>query len=101
MIGTALGSHTFDLNGILEAGKDPGFDIIINDPIKGFDDSYTLTLKQSELVAANTDLAELNVKSLQVGDRWQADLIADTLEVGTRYDLGVTAPHLNWTHLRN
>ena len=99
VISTALGSHTFDLNGILETGKDPGFDIIIDDPIKGFDDSYTLTLKQSELVAANTDLAELNVKSLQVGDRWQADLIADTLEVGTRYNLGVTAPHLNNGHI--
>ncbi|MAD61531.1 MAG: hypothetical protein CMH49_08480, partial [Myxococcales bacterium] len=64
-ISTSLGTHTFDLNGILEAGKDPGFDIIIEDPIKGFDDSYTLTLNQSELAAANTELAELNVKSLQ------------------------------------
>jgi flagellin-like hook-associated protein FlgL len=99
VIGTSLGQHTFDLNGILEAGKDPGFDLIIDDPIKGLDDSYTLTLKQSELVAANTEIAELNVKSLQVGDIWKADLIADTLEVGTRYDLAVTAPHLNQGHI--
>ena len=91
-IGTSLGSHTFDLNGVLVPGLDPGFDLVIQDPIKGVDDSYTLSLRQSNLTANNTDLAELNVKSLQVNDQWSANLIADTLEIGTHYDLDVTAP---------
>ena len=98
IIGTSIGAHNFDLSNVLIPGLDPGFDLVIQDPIKGDDDVYFLSLRQSELTANNTDIAELNVKSLQENDQWTASLVADTLEVGTKYDLNVTAPHLNNGH---
>ena len=99
LIGTPTGVHTFDLNGILAAGFDPGFDIEITDAVQGVDDSYTLSLRQSTLSANNVEIAQLNVKSLQEDDQWSADLIADTLEVGAQYSIDVTAPHLNAGHV--
>ena len=89
-----FGSTTIDLANFLPA--DPGFDLVITDAVRGFDDTYTLSLTGGQLSMAGAAMvADLDVRSLQVNDAFTSQLLADEFEVGSHYALTVTAPHLD------
>jgi flagellin-like hook-associated protein FlgL len=86
-------SEELDLTGII-GPSDPGFKLKITDAINGFDDEYAIDLKTGD-VTSGGDIADLNVRSMQVGDTFTAQLTGDVLEVGDQYAVQVQAPHLN------
>jgi len=89
-----FGTTTIDLATVLPA--DPGFDLVITNPVRGFDDTYTLSLTGGQVTLAGTaSVADLDVRSLQVNDTFSSALLADEFEIGSRYSLTVTAPLLD------
>lgn len=89
-----VSNGVLDLSALL--GADPGFNINIVDGRNGFDDNFHLDLVSSSLgiAGAGEVVGNLNVRSLQVGDTFNATLTADVLNSGDKYSVDAITPVL-------
>jgi flagellin-like hook-associated protein FlgL len=93
----SIAGGSLDLSTVL--AKDPGFDLDIaadNFAINGVDDLFRFDLTRDFALSsiAETQLLDVEVRSMEVGDEFQVDASAGTLETGLTFSQTVEAPTL-------
>ena len=93
----SIAGGSLDLSTVL--AKDPGFDLDIaggDAAINGVDDRFRFDLTRDFALSniAETQLLDVEVRSMEVGDEFQMDAFAGTLETGLTFSQDVEAPTL-------
>ncbi len=89
-----VSTGTLDLQAAL--GTDVGFDITVDNAIKGRDDEFTFVLTRDHTIEQTNDirLATIEQKTMKVNQEFTSDVDAGTLAVNSTYTLDVAAPML-------
>ena len=88
-----VSTGTLDLGTAL--GTNVGFDISVDNAVKGRDDAFRFTLTRDHTVEAFSNaLANIEQKTILTNQTFSSDVDAGSLELGSNYTLDVDAPTL-------